>query len=136
MRKYAKRIAQGTAPYESGNLRHNAIHVRKKGKFSFQTIYDGNAAYYTPYVNEGWTHHISGRWIPGQWFVQNAASQIDMMMKEMMAGKMSPKIKSNLNKYKGKIKETKPTNPLRQYRLNKSLNMRLGGVDLWKSRGR
>jgi|LGOV01.1.fsa_nt_gb hypothetical protein len=79
-------IAKGLAPYDTGNLRHNAIRMTKIKEDSWTINYDTQQAIYISYLEEG-TETMKARK-----FIHITAMQIAVYLKRTLQGKRPLKV--------------------------------------------
>ena len=63
MISHSHSIAKGLAPYDTGNLRENAIKIRDRRFDRFTILYSASDAYYIKYVEEGTKQRKGQRFI-------------------------------------------------------------------------
>ena len=79
LKRQIERTAKMMAPYESGNMRHNAIYGNKwSDPNKFQIVYDLAQANYIAPQQDGWNGHKS----PNQGFIDRTVAKIcnDVLM--------------------------------------------------------
>lgn len=83
-------IAKGLAPYDTGNLRQNAIRLRNVKPNSWTITYDTSRATYIEPLEEG------SKYMEGRHFIRLTANTIAVYLKNTLEGKRTSLYHKNL----------------------------------------
>ena len=119
-------IAKSMTPYDTGNLRHNAVRLTSVKASSFSILYDSSRAYYLDYVNQK------------QHYVEDTVGKIGMSLQGFFDEGIkgfhdgASKFNSIAKQAQTEALSTAQSNPERQWRLTESILKSKGSNYKWR----